>query len=74
MRWGELSFVEGGERREVIAGEQLGRSWAPDDNFIAAIRGREEIQALPQQGLRVIQLTEAAWRSADSGAKAEVLR
>lgn len=63
---------KGGEKREVVDGEALGRSWSPDENFIAAIQGREEIQAPPKCGLRVIQLTEAAWRSGDTGAPAPV--
>jgi predicted dehydrogenase len=63
---------KGGEKKEVVAGEALGRTWGPDENFVAALRGREEIQAPPECGLRVIQLTEAAWRSGASGAAASV--
>ena len=63
---------DGGEERKVITGETLGRTWSPDENFLAAIRGQEEIQAPPQCGLRVIQLTEAAWRSGETGRPAQV--
>ena len=35
-----------------------------DDNFIAAIRGEAEIAAPTVCGLRAIELTEAAWKSA----------
>ncbi len=38
----------------------------PDLNFIRAILGQEEIQAPAECGLRVAELTEAAWRSAAS--------
>ena len=38
-----------------------------DTNFIGAIRGTEEIAAAPINGLRTIELTEAAWQSAASG-------
>jgi len=40
---------------------------SPDENFIGAIRGAQEIAAPPECGLAVIQLTEAVWRSAKSG-------
>jgi predicted dehydrogenase len=39
----------------------------PDANFVRAILGQEEIQVPAECGLRVIELTEAAWRSAASG-------
>ncbi len=38
-----------------------------DTNFIHAILGTEEIAAAPINGLRTIELTEAAWESAASG-------
>ncbi len=74
IRGNDVWLWEGGEQKQVITGEDLGRTWTPDENFIAAIRGEEEIQAPPECGLRVIQLTEAAWRSGDSGQKAVVVR
>jgi predicted dehydrogenase len=73
IRGNEVWRWEGNEK-QVITGEDLGRTWSPDQNFIAAIQGREEIQTPPECGLRVIQLTEAAWRSGDTGQKAPVLR
>lgn len=39
----------------------------PDKNLIDAIRGRDEVQSPAEGGLRVIQLTEAAWKSAATG-------
>lgn len=39
----------------------------PVQNFINAIQGKEPVQAPPLCGLRVAQLTEAAYRSAESG-------
>ena len=39
----------------------------PDQNFIDAIRGKAKILAPGESGLRVIQVTEAATRSASSG-------
>lgn len=44
----------------------------PDANFIQAIMGREEVQCPPEGGLRVIELTEAAWKSARTGCPVKV--
>lgn len=39
----------------------------PDSNFVDAILGRDTPQTPPEIGLRVIEVTEAAWKSAASG-------
>ena len=36
-------------------------------NFVRAVQGKEEIAAAPINGLRTIELTEAAWQSAKNG-------
>lgn len=41
----------------------------PDANFIDAIRSGQEVQSPPLCGLRVIELTEAAWKSAARGGR-----
>ena len=43
-----------------------------DQNFIDAIRGEGEVQVPPICGLRVIELTEACWRAAESGQTTKV--
>ncbi len=40
-----------------------------DTNFVHAVLGTEEIVAAPINGLRTIELTEAAWQSARNGGK-----
>lgn len=40
-----------------------------DTNFIRAIEGTEEIAAAPINGLRTIELTEAAWESGAAGGR-----
>lgn len=60
--------------RCVVSGAALGKTWTPDENFIAAIRGEEEIQSSPTDALKVIQLSEAAWASAESGKPEPVAR
>ncbi len=44
----------------------------PDRNFVDAILGRDVVQVPPECGLRVIELTEAAWESAKVGAPVSV--
>ena len=50
------------EMREVT---QLPADSTPDRNFVDAILGRDAVGVPPECGLRVIELTEAAWRSAE---------
>ena len=45
---------------------------SPDRNFVDAILGRDEVQVPALCGLRVIQLTEAAWESARRGTPVKV--
>ena len=45
------------------------RFTSPDQNFVDAILGRDSVQVPPICGLRVIQLTEAAWESAEQGGR-----
>lgn len=45
------------------------RFGSPDRNFVDAVLGRDEVQVPPVCGLRVIELTEAAWASARQGGK-----
>lgn len=44
----------------------------PDRNFVDAILGRDEVRVPPECGLRVIELTEAAWKSAELGRPVKV--
>ncbi len=55
------------ETKQVVSGDDLGRTRDPDSNFIGALRGQEEIQASPEDGLEVIRLSEAVWESAATG-------
>jgi len=72
IRGADVWEWQGGEQRRTVPAEELGRSWSPDLNFIAAIRGEEEIQTPPEEFLKVIQLTEAAWKSGASGVPTKV--
>jgi len=67
LRQGELTYSTGnrGEMFKMLSAGYGGGS--ADSNFIDAILGRAEVLAPTTCGLRTIELTEAAWRSADSG-------
>jgi predicted dehydrogenase len=39
----------------------------PDANFVDAVLGKDEVQTPPECGLRVMEVTEAAWKSAATG-------
>jgi len=57
---------------EVVDPEGLPEASTPDRNFFDAILGRDTVQVPPECGLRVIELTEAAWESARTGAPTRV--
>ncbi len=68
-RNGALEVARAGERgATAVAREELPVGGDPDSNFIDLILGRvAEPAALAEWGLRVAQLTEAAWKSAETG-------
>ncbi|MCS7352397.1 MAG: hypothetical protein RMM10_12995, partial [Anaerolineae bacterium] len=47
--------------------ENLPPGSQPVINFVNAILGREEVQSKPEDGLKVIAFTEAAWQSVKAG-------
>ena len=66
IRQGQI-FYKTQHSNEVYEVNNLPGSTTPDQNFIDAILGRDQVQVPPECGLRVIELTEAAWASAASG-------
>ncbi len=71
MRQGEISYkTQNGN--EVYEVSNLPGGTTPDRNFVDAILGRDVVQVPPECGLRVIELTEAAWESAKVGAPVSV--
>lgn len=72
IRGGEVIEWTSDRDRRVLGSDKLPDFGNPDINFIAAIRGEQEIQAPPECGLQVIRLTEAAWKSAASNQPADV--
>jgi predicted dehydrogenase len=67
MRNGKLEIQDATGKRTPATEEDLPKGSTPDDNFINAIMGREPVGSPPIWGLRVIELTEAAWASAAKG-------
>ena len=64
---GQIFLQNAAQQRGVRSKINLPGSTTPDQNFIDAILGRDQVQVPPECGLRVIELTEAAWASAASG-------
>lgn len=63
-RNGKLEFCDENGKRQPLEKEALPPGENIDENFIRAVRGEGEVAAPPICGLRTIELTEAAWRSA----------
>ena len=63
MRQGEIAYKMQNSN-EVYEVSNLPGGTTPDRNFVDAILGRDVVQVPPECGLRVIELTEAAWESA----------
>jgi len=61
-----------GEDGKIFQPENLPQGSDPDTNLIDAILGRDKVWAPPICGLRVIELTEAAWKSAEIGCPVSV--
>ncbi|MCD6169615.1 MAG: Gfo/Idh/MocA family oxidoreductase [Candidatus Latescibacteria bacterium] len=68
---GELTYICAGAS-EPFQPTGLPYRSNPDQNFIDAILGRDEVQAPAICGLRVAQLTQAAWESARTGQPVKV--
>ncbi len=64
LRNGKLEVSDAVGKRHFPAVEDMPKGNNPDDNFIAAVRGEQEIGSPGIWGLRVMELTEAAWKSA----------
>jgi predicted dehydrogenase len=67
LRQGHLTYSTGdrGEMLDLQSTQYGGGN--PDRNFVNAILGREKVLAPSICGLRTIELTEAAWKSAKTG-------
>jgi len=66
-RNGQLTVVDEHGNRTTLDGANLPPTQNIDENFIGAIRGENAVGAPALCGLRTIELTEAAWRSAEQG-------
>ena len=68
----DAALLDGSTIHVVVDPEGLPEASTPDRNFFDAILGRDTVQVPPECGLRVIELTEAAWESARTGAPTRV--
>lgn len=71
LRQGKLTVKAAGDNEAYEPAGLPGGS-SPDRNFVDAVLGRDEVQVPPTCGLRVIELTEAAWESARKGRPVKV--
>jgi predicted dehydrogenase len=67
---GILKYHVNGQEKERLSHEP--ETSDPDRNLVDAILGRAPLACPVERGLRVIQLTEAAWESARTGCAAKV--
>ncbi|MCL4544301.1 MAG: hypothetical protein M1118_06845, partial [Chloroflexi bacterium] len=75
LRQGKLFWAAFGDRSvQEVAPEDMPEESDPDRNWVEAIAYGHEIGAPAICGLRTIELTEAAWRSAASGKPAPIIR
>lgn len=70
VRDGRLLLQEGKNSADIT--DRLKYAGDPDRNFVQSILGKEKPQTPATCGLRVAELTEAAWESAGSGRPAKV--
>jgi len=70
----KVTVNRAGENRQTVEvpAEDMPNAGDPDANFIAAILGRASLEVPGECGLKVIQLSEAAWQSADEGRPVKV--
>ena len=71
MRNGQLTYKKAGSN-DNCAPSTWPEAVSPDRNFVDAVLGRDQVQVPPVCGLRVIELTEAAWASGRSGKPVQV--
>jgi len=64
IRDGKLYREEQGTGMLEVPADALPEGTSPDRAFLDLLRGTAENRVGPENGLRVIQLTEAAWQSA----------
>jgi predicted dehydrogenase len=65
MRNGKLQVCD--QRGNRYTFDSMPGGSTPDRNFLDAIQGRDTVQSPFECGLRVIELTESAWKSAAQG-------
>ena len=67
VRDGKISVEKQGEKMAAVAGDQLPSGGDKDRAFLDLIKGKGQNKVDASNGLRVIQLSEAAWKSARIG-------
>lgn len=66
-RNGHLQFVDAAGKRHELTEKDMPAGSSPGRNFVDAILKGVPVESPPECGLRVIEMTEAAWKSAAQG-------
>jgi predicted dehydrogenase len=66
VRDGRIYVEKQGEQMAEVTADELPKGGEKDRAFLDLIQGKAENQVPASNGLRVIQLSEAAWKSADT--------
>lgn len=75
LRQGKLFWAAFGDKAPVeVSTADMPQGSDPDRNWVEAIAYGRQVEAPAICGLRVIELTEAAWKSAESGRSEKVVR
>ena len=74
VRQGKLEVQDGKGKKTTPTVEEMPAGSNPDENFVNAILGKESVGCDAKMGLRVIELTEAAWKAAADKNIATVVR
>jgi len=67
VRDGKIYIEKQGEQMAQVTPDQLPKGGEKDRAFLDIIQGKAENRVDASNGLRVIQLSEAAWKSAETG-------
>ncbi len=67
VRDGKISVEKQGEKMTQVTPDQLPKGGEKDRAFLDLIQGKADNRVDASNGLRVIQLSEAAWKSAETG-------
>jgi predicted dehydrogenase len=67
LEQGQVVWEQWGKERKVVEATEMPLSSTPDRHFVDVVLGRAENESPPQDALKVVALTEAAYHAAATG-------